>query len=74
MAPPQNCSSCWAELYASVHVMDPASLGLTLCVLSLMWGICTESAQEVCETLDSLSLATMSAGDIENRMVKLQVA
>jgi WD40 repeat protein len=69
--PPQNCSLSWAELYTSLCVMDRASPGLPLCVLSLMWRFCTESALEVCQTFVSLSLATLSAGDMENRTVKL---
>jgi hypothetical protein len=36
-----------------------------------MWRMGAESAQDVCQIFVSLSLATLSAGDIENRMVKL---
>jgi hypothetical protein len=63
--------SSWAELYTSLSVMDPASPGLPLCVLALMWGMDAESAQEVCQAFVSLSLATLSAGDRDNRMLKL---
>jgi WD40 repeat protein len=71
MAPIQNCSLSWAELYTSLCVMDPASPGLPLCVLSLMWGMSAESAQEVCQTFVSLSLATLSAGNLQSRVVHL---
>jgi NB-ARC domain len=69
--PPRDCSYSWAELYTSLCVLDPASPGLPLCVLSLMWGMCVESAQELCQAFVSLSLATLSADDMEKRMVKL---
>jgi hypothetical protein len=70
-SPPRDCLLSWAELYTSLFVTDPASPGLPLCVLSLMWGMYIESAQKVCQTFVGLSLATLSAGDMENRMVKL---
>jgi hypothetical protein len=44
---------------------------MPLCVLSLMWGMCAKSVQDVCQTFVSLSLATLSAGDMDNRMVAL---
>jgi hypothetical protein len=68
---PRDCSLSWDELYTSLCVTDPASPGLPLCVLSLMWGMCAESAQEVCQTFVSLSLATLSAGHTESRTVNL---
>jgi hypothetical protein len=71
-SPPQNCSFGWPELYTSLCVTDPASPGLPLCVLSLMWGVSAESAQSVCQTFAGLSLATLSFADnTEKRMVKL---
>jgi hypothetical protein len=69
--PPKHCSSSWAELFTSLSVMDPASQGLPLVVLSLMWGMCAELAQAVCQAFVSLSLATLSVGDKEKRMLKL---
>jgi hypothetical protein len=69
--PPKHCSSSWAELYISLSVMDPASQGSPLGVLSLMWRMCAEFAQEVFQTFVSLSLATLSVGDKEKRMLKL---
>jgi hypothetical protein len=45
MATPQSCISSWAELYTSLCVIDTASPGLPLCILSLMWGMGAESAQ-----------------------------
>jgi hypothetical protein len=74
LEPPNHCLSSWAELFTSLSVMDPASKGLPLGVLSLMWGMCAEFAQEVCQTLLAfvcLSLATLSVGDKEKRMLKL---
>jgi WD40 repeat protein len=70
--PPRDCLFSWAELYASLCVTDPPSPGLPVCVLSLMWGMCAESALEVCQTFVSLSLATLSAGEMDSRLVKLQ--
>jgi hypothetical protein len=68
---PRDCFLSWAELYTSLCVTDRASPGFQLCVISLMWGMCAESVLEVCQTFVSLSLATLSTGAMEKRMVNL---
>jgi WD40 repeat protein len=71
VALPKDCSFSWAELYTSLCVGDPASPGMPLLVLSLMWGMCAESVHQVCQTFISLALIPFLTGEMDNRLVKL---